>query len=216
MAERRKIITAFNDFDAELKRLTRLDEQNQRMFYAGPGRPRVGRISVSQMHLLTEAIFTRAFAKYECYMEEAFILYCRGRPTRSGEYIASYISPRNYLHARSMIKSSMPFLEWNSPDTIIERSKAYLAPDNPIFLGVTNHQVRLSRMRSIRNAIAHSSDEAEAKFRKTIRDELGIAPLTPPTVGGFLMMSDRQVNHRHHYLKSYIDILFEVANISAG
>lgn len=63
MGDRRKVSAVYNDFVLELKRLRRLDDLNHARFFPGPGRPSQNRLSPSQMHLLTEAIFTRAFSR---------------------------------------------------------------------------------------------------------------------------------------------------------
>lgn len=216
MVERRKVSAAYAAFDAELRRLRRMDDTNQERYFPGPGRPRRGRLSASQMHLLTEAIFARAFSKYEEFIEQTFLLYCQGRSGLSGTTVKSYISPKNISHAKSIIKSGMTFLEWNSPEKIISRCDIYLHPDSPVYLAVTTHQSRLQNIRRIRNAIAHSSDEARTQFRKAVRDELGVAPLIAPAVGEFLIMNDRMAARRQYYLRSYLDVLGTVAKIAAA
>ena len=92
MGERRKVSTALAAFEAELHRLTRLDDLNQSRFFPGPGRPGATRLSPSQMHLLTEAIFARAFSRYEMYMEEVFL----GLESRRGTYRIP-AEPRSHL-----------------------------------------------------------------------------------------------------------------------
>jgi hypothetical protein len=110
----------------------------------------------------------------------------------------------------------MNFLEWNSADKIIERSKVYLEEDNPIYLAITSHQARLNRLRHVRNAIAHASEEAHSRFLRTVRDELGVAPLRTPTVGEFLIMRDRAAAAPQYFLRSYLDVLAAVALAAAG
>lgn len=172
----RRVSAAYGSFRDEMNRLKRLDDLNQERFYPGPGRPGRERLTKSQMHLLTEGILARAFSRYEAFIEQAFLLYCQGKPSKSGRKVRSYLAPRNASHARSLVQSGMTFLEWNSADNVIERSKTYLYPDSPIFTAMTAYRARLSNIRRVRNAIAHCSVEARAHFLKVVRDELGVAP----------------------------------------
>lgn len=196
--------------------LRRLDEQNQLRFYPGPGRPSRERLTKRQMHLLSESILARAFSKYESILEEIFILYCQGKPGMSGVPVGSYLSPTSPGHARSLVKSGMTFLEWNSPDNVIARCETYLLPDNPIFLAITTNRERLSNIRKVRNAIAHASVEAAAQLRSVIRSELGVLPPRPMTAGEFLITSDRNAPRPQYYLRSYLEVLERVATIAAG
>lgn len=216
MATRRKVSSALADFQAELKRLRRLDDLNHSRFYPGPGRPGKDRLSKSQMYLLTEAIFTRAFSRYEEFIEQVFLLYCQGRPGSSGVRVGSYIKPRNPAHAKSMVKSGMTFIEWNAPDKILSRSETYLYPENPMHLAITTNQARLQNIRRVRNAIAHASEEAETQFRKVVRSELGVMPLRAPSPGEFLLLNDTSATKLQHYLTSYLDVLNSVAVTAAA
>ena len=216
MAERRKVTTAFSEFDAELRRLVNLDEKNQGSYFAGRGRPQAGKLSKNQMHLVTEALFLRAFSRYEAFIEEVFILYCMEKKTQSGKSVKSHIRAKNYGHAKQIIKSSMNFLEWNNPDKIIERSRTYLEIDNPIFNAITQNKTKLDRMRKIRNAIAHYSEESELQFNKVLRDELGSLPLRKINVGEFLIMNDVGTHNAAYYLRTYFTVLQIVAEIAAG
>jgi len=215
MAERRKVSAVHSDFVRELDRFLRLDSQNQQRYRAGPGRPGPATLSKSQMILMTESIFTKAFSHYELFLEELFILYTREKLTIGGKRVGSYIFPRDAAHARDMLKSSMPFLEWNSPDNVIRRCETYLAEGNPIKLSITTHSSRLQTMRVIRNAIAHRSSEAATKYNNIVRSELRASPLRILEPGEFLLMADPN-NAPSYFLITYLEILRNVANVAVG
>ncbi|WP_136621277.1 MULTISPECIES: hypothetical protein [Mesorhizobium] len=215
MAERRKVSAVHSDFIHELDSLLRLDAQNQSRFRAGPGRPGKASLSKGQMVLMTESIFTKAFSHYELFLEEVFILYTRSKPTIGGASVPSYIAPRDANHARDMLKSSMPFLDWNSPDNIVRRCEIYLKDGDPIKLSITTHSARLQSMKTIRNAIAHRSTEATVKYNNVVRAELRAAPLRPLNPGEFLLAAD-PVAPPSYFLLSYLDVLRRVANVAAG
>jgi hypothetical protein len=215
MRDRRRAGAIHSDFVSEIDRLLRLDAQNQQRFRAGPGRPGPASLSISQMTLITEAIFLRAFSSYEKFLEEIFVFYARGRATRGGELIESFLHPKNGGHARDMIKSHMTFLEWNSPETIIQRCDIYLRDGGPIKIALTSNLTRLGYMRRIRNAIVHRSMEALDRYATVVRSELRAMPLKVPDPGEFLLLTDPQVR-TSYFLTSYLDVLKAVADTSAG
>lgn len=215
MPDRRRVGAISSQFIADIERLLRLDVQNQQRFRAGPGRPGPANLSRSQMMLITEGIFLRAFSSYEKLAEEIFIFYSRGQPTRSGVRVDSFLRPRNGAHAREMIKSHMTFLEWNSPDIIIERCDIYLKDGGPIKAAFTANLTRLRDMRWIRNAIVHRSLEAFNRYGRVVRSELRAPPLTLPEPGEFLQMTNPQ-NRPSYFLITYMDTLKSVAQTAAG
>lgn len=215
MVDRRKVGAAHSDFTKEIDRLLRLDAQNQQRFRVGPGRPGPTKFSKGQMTLITEGIFMRAFSLYEAYLEDVFILYSRGKRTRTGHRVKSFLKPSTGSHARDMIKSQMTFLEWNSPDNVIKRCDIYLGDGNPIKRSITTNITRLKNMRKIRNAIAHKSIEARANYASVVRGELRASPLIMPEPGEFLITTDPR-DPDSYFLVIYLDVLKTVADISAG
>jgi hypothetical protein len=181
----------------------------------GPGRPCPQALSKWQMTLMTESIFVRAFSYYEQYLEELFILYTRGRKTKSGKLVKSYVSPTDGRHARDMLKANMQYLEWNSPSNVISRCEIYLRDGNPIKLALTSYTTRLQYMRKIRNAIAHRSSEASSAYNVVVRTELRAPPLAPLLPGEFLQHADPSAPPSY-FLLTYFDVFKAVANIASG
>lgn len=214
MIERRRVSAVFNHFDSVIEGLIRLDAQNQQRYRAGPGRPGVAVLSKNQMSLITEGVFIRAFSSYESFLEQVFILYCRGKHTMSGLKVNRFIVPKDAQHAREIIKSAMPFIEWNSPDTMIRRSETYL-DGGPIKQAIVQHRDRLNTIRKIRNAIAHRSDEAWQKYASTVASELRVQPMRTPEPGEFLMMTDPR-SRAQHFLLTYLQVLKSVASIATN
>ena len=213
VVERRKVSAVHSEFKMEIDRLLRLDQQNQKRFHIGPGRPSSTRFSKSQMTLITEGVFMRAFSAYESFLEDVFLLYARGKPTVSGQTISSFLNPKSTSHARDMIKSNMTFLEWNSPDNVIKRSEIYLGDSNPIKQAVTTNLSRLQYIRKIRNAITHRSIEARNTYIPVVRTELRALPLKVPEPGEFLNTSDPRTPNSY-FLVIYLDMLKSVAYLA--
>jgi hypothetical protein len=215
MRERRRVGAIHSEFVLEIDRLLRLDAQNQQRFRAGPGRPSPAALSSNQINLITEGIFLRGFSSYEKFLEEIFVFYARGRSTRSGDAVESFLRPRNGTHARDMIKSHMTFLEWNSPEIIIQRCDIYLRDGGPIKMALISNLTRLGYMRRIRNAIVHRSREALDRYATVVRNELRVMPLEIPNPGEFLLSTDPRARSTY-FLISYLDVLRNVADTSAG
>ena len=214
MAGRRKASAVLKEFTSIIDGLITLDALNQQRYRAGPGRPGPAVLSRGQMCLITEGIFVRAFTSYESFLEELFILYACGKPTISGKQLKRYISPKDGKHAREIIKSGMNFLEWNSPDILIQRSETYLN-GGPVKQAITLHKARLEVIRKVRNAIAHRSDEAWVRYTKIVGNELRAPPLSMPEPGEFLLMSDPSAPTQY-FLLTYLLILKNVAVVAAG
>ena len=217
MSERRRVSAVLRDFRNDLGRWRRLHEQSQKRYFSGPGRPGNNRLTEAQMYLISEAIMFKGFSSYERLLEEIFVLYCRGMKDVKGRTIKSYIHPENAGHARSILKSSMNFLEWNSVDTVISRCDVYLEDGNPIKSALAANRASLEIIRKIRNAIAHNSDEAWAQYRKVLISELGALPLKVPKVGEFLVTTNKKSGKPQKvYLTTYLDVLENTAVLCGG
>jgi hypothetical protein len=182
--KRRKIITVYKDFQKELNRLEKFDLQNQKNFLRG-------NLSKQQLHLLTESIFFAAFRAYENFIRDIFLLYCMEKNSRTGASVKSYLRPKNFSHAEFLIKSSMPFLDWASPDTVIERAELYLEQGFPVKTPYTTNLSSLRTFRRIRNHIAHNSTVSLEEFKKVLRDHYGTIPINIPKPGEFLLVMEK-------------------------
>lgn len=183
---RRKTSAVLKDFQAELQRLEKFDSENQSKFTA------VGKsLSLRQLHLLTEHTFFVAFRTYEGFVRDLFILYCLERPHSSGKKVISYLRPTDFNHVETLIQSSMPFLDWASPDKVIERAETYLKNGFPVKLPYETNIQPLREFKHIRNHIAHNSRESLEGFKKVVKRHYGTMPLAIPSPGEFLLVSDR-------------------------
>ena len=190
---RRKMSTVLKDFHTEIKRLEIFDSQNQKNFQKGT-------LSKQQLHLLTEAIFFAAFRAYEGFIRDIFILYCMGKtPTRRMK-VKSYLKPKSFTHTEELMQSSMRFLDWASPETVIERAELYLEDGSPIKLPCVANLSNLRTFRRIRNHISHNSTTSLEDFKKVLRDHYGTIPLTIPKPGEFLLVGEKRDPTRYKLL----------------
>jgi hypothetical protein len=201
---RHKISASHKSFVTELSRLERFDASNQKKFSAGT----LGKL---QRDLLVESIFFAAFRSYEGFIREIFVLYTLEKQSNRKPKVKSYLKARNFEHAEQMIKSSMEFLDWTSPDNIINRSELFLVNGHTIKLPYTINRQQLSAFKKIRNHIAHNSIESELQFEKIVRlYHNGIIPLKMPTPADYLMYSSHQ-NPQNYVLLDFFALLRNMA-----
>jgi hypothetical protein len=195
------------ELESQLRSLRTLDSLNQRQFAAGLGRK--SGLSKAQLHVLTEAIFFAGFRAYEQFMRNVFVLYCCGVQPSRRRLIRPYLKPKTLKHAEELLQSSMPFLDWSSPDSLIDRAETYLEGGYPVKDVITANLESLRDLKRIRNHIAHMSKESQAEYLKTVKRHYGIVPLKVPRPGEFLLLTRR--GSRSYYLSDYLQLINKVA-----
>lgn len=193
-------------FCSEVDDLRKFDSLNQSSFSSG--HPPI--LSASQLHLLVETVYFRAYLSYENYIRDIFLMYCTGLGSKSGKTVTSYLCPRDPEHAEQLVKSSMPFLDWGSPDEVIKRAELYLDQGFPIKAPYTSRVAILRDYKYIRNHIAHCSTESLANYRKVLGRYFGAPPLALPEPGEFLLKPDKTIKKRY-LLQGFLDTLENLA-----
>lgn len=191
---RRKVSRVLKDFRQEIDQLERFDADNQ-----GEN----SRLNKKQLHLLTESIFFSAYRSYEQFVRDVFILYCLEKNTQSGKKVRSYLDPTSFHHAERMLQSSMQFIDWNSPELLIERADLYLKDGFPIKDPYIANTGSLNDFKHIRNHIAHRSENSLNKYQKVVRRHYGFAPLQTPEPGEYLLLSEKATPNRYKLLSFF-------------
>lgn len=205
MAQKRiKISAAYNDFSSQINSLRSFDATNQTNFQSN-------KLSKKQLYFLTESIFFNAFREYENLVRDIFVLYTQEKKRTNGRKVKSYLQPRDFYHAENLIKSSMKFLDWNTPNTIIERSELYLKDGYPIKTPYTTNRTSLVQYKRLRNHIAHNSIESLSGFKKILRSYYGTNPLKIPSVGEYLVLTSKQDATKYHLLE-FFDLIEDMAD----
>lgn len=192
---------------SQLRSLITLDALNQRHFSAGVGRKSC--LTTAQLHVLTEAIFFAAYRLYEQFMRNVFILYCCGVQPNRRRLVRPFLKPKTLKHAEELLQSSKPFLDWSSPDSIIDRAETYLEDGYPIKDVISANLESLRDLRRIRNHIAHMSKESLAEYVKTVKRHYGTIPLKIPRPGEFLLLT--RGGSTSYYLSDYLQMIDRVA-----
>lgn len=201
--------SALAELQKELVILRSLDQKNQTLF-ASAKRGEGATLTREQVHLLTEAVFFAAFRAYEHFLRNVFLLYCCGIQPGRRRLVRSFLQPRSLEHAETLVKSAMPFLDWSSPDQLLERSETYLKDAFPLKTPLTAHMERLRELKKLRNHIAHMSAESLLEYNKVLRTHFGTVPLRVPRPGEFLLLPSKRFNSLY-YLQDYLDIIETVA-----
>ncbi|PPK98237.1 hypothetical protein [Parapedobacter indicus] len=194
--KRVKIAAVYNDLVRELNGLKKLDTLNQTNFQES-------KISKKQLHVLTEFIFFNAFIAYENFIRDTFLLYTLEKKNSRNDIVTSYLKPKDFFHAEKLIQSSMTVIDWNSPDTIIERAELYLKDGFPIKAYYISTKSKLTSYRLLRNHIAHKSSKSLDGYKKVLRQYYGIIPLQTPTIGEYLLLTSKTDRTKYHLLEIF-------------
>lgn len=192
---------------SEFKALRALDDRNQKQF---SGNKSMSGLTKTQMHFLTESIFFAAFRAYEQFLGNVFLLYCSGMQSNGRKLVRSFLQPKTTKHAEMLVKSSLPFLDWSSPDELIKRAEAYLKDGYPLKVPLSTNIDILRTFKKLRNHIAHMSAESTAGFKKVLKDHYGTLPLRLPRPGKYLLLPCKN-NTTTYYLKSFMDTMEDIA-----
>jgi len=196
----------------EFEVLRKLDFSNQqhysKLLLAGK-RPR---LTKAQIHLLTEGLFSNAFRCYQLFLNEVFLLYCTGRYSCRKKRVKSFLNAKNILHAKELIQSSMPYLDWSNPNTVLDRAELYLQDGYPIKQSIATNREGLLDLERVRNHIAHMSDESKRGYLKTLKNHFGVDPLRVPPPGKYLLLPHRTIVTQY-YLLYYFDLIERVSGL---
>lgn len=177
---RMPVTDEFNDFMSAVNVATTL---RQKANTAATG------MLASERYLLYEAIFLRLYRAYENLLENVFISYLTGEKTMGGVQVESHVVPMDRDHARALVASSQPFLDWTSPPVVIKRAETYIITGEPVRTAIAASQSHLQQAKKIRNHIAHNSSESAKEFNNVVLHFFLTRPLEPISAGEFLAFS---------------------------
>lgn len=188
-------------FQGEIDRLIAFDAQNQTAFSSSTTTVTPITLSIQQLEMLTESIFFKAFRLFENFIRDTFMLYCIEEAPHTGDAVESYLKAQDVQHAEQLVQSSMQFLEWNSPDIVIQRAELYLKDGFPLKDPYSSNKVVLDEMRLIRNHIAHNSPKSSTGYNRVVRERnAGVTPITIPAPGTFLLQQNSRRDSRYNLL----------------
>lgn len=141
-------------------------------------------ISRARRDSIIEMAFLQSFLAWESFLEETFLLFMTGNKPSRGRAPTRYVSPPDRQAARTIAAEGRPFPKWNVSETR-RRALAFFRNGRPYDAVLRGSQQALQDLNTVRNAVAHESDDAWDKFRDLVRRELTVLPVGL-TVGGYL------------------------------
>ena len=127
------------------------------------------------MNLVVESLFLKACGYWESFIEKIFIYYMLGNKSEKGDSIKLYVSPRDYTHAYNLIKNVSIYPDWTDTAKILINAENFFENGGPFCL-LKTLKGQLSHIKTIRNAIAHTSLKATQDFDDLVRGLIGHLP----------------------------------------
>ncbi len=167
-------------------------------------------VSPKRRAWLIELAFFRAYSAWEAFVEEAFILYLMGQQAPKGKKAHRYGFPPSEDAAREWVNDGKDYANWSN-EQVKRRAKRLFRDGHPFHDPLLAHQHNLGQAKTVRNAIAHSSEDAWVKFQTLVRNELTAFP-PDTTVGSFLMMTKPNTTPPISYLEHYLNQIVQTAD----
>lgn len=133
-------------------------------------------LKTPQMEALYEAAFLRIFASWEVFQEDATARFMAGAVSPSYQPVAATGKSlhRSLRAARTALYNGSDFLLWHNPTKAIDRISRFLV-GSPLEMELSNSQNRLQHLGNIRHRVAHSSDDADTKFKAAALHLTGVS-----------------------------------------
>ena len=158
---------------------------------------------------LTALAFLQAFAAWEAFLEEAFILYLIGQQAPRGRKISRLGFPPTSTAAYEWVSDGRDYATW-SPDKVKPRAERFFRGGRPFSPALSRRTFLLRNMTTVRNAIAHESARAQQRFESLVRNELGTVP-PRTTVGSFLAATKPGTTPPISFVDYYLNELSHMA-----
>jgi hypothetical protein len=160
---------------------------------------------------LIQMSFFKGFLAWEKFLEESFIHYLLGETAPNSTPLLRYAIPLDRTHAEKFASEGKKYPDWTDIVKIINRATLFFKLGGPYPTALQSQQAKLQDIKTIRNAIAHSSTYSKQKFQSLVRRELGNCP-HDLTIGGFLTMTKPNTSPPESFFESYVNILRFLAN----
>jgi len=146
-----------------------------------------------------EGCFIRLVVTWECFVEEYFLRCLCKAKTRSNYVIKPHVTPsKNINEAFKKINKNRKdrdkdFTDWLDSKILQQRINDNFRKNSRL-QQICRSPDKLFELRIIRNAIAHRSPSAIAKFEKYVKDQMGYIASMNPTMASLLVQKRRNNN----------------------
>jgi hypothetical protein len=149
--------------DLELGRLLKVESEYQSVLASNK----------QALSLSIEYVFLSAYKVWENFLEDIFASYCRFNDPVKGKRISPFLSPKSEAHAREIIKLEKAFVDWTSPDNVVQRAEILFKRHQIITVPLKSSMTDLRDAKKIRNFIAHGSAESLRVFKDLALNRTG-------------------------------------------
>jgi hypothetical protein len=164
----------------------------------------VPKFSVHHKEIVTELVFLRAFLTWEAFLEESFTLYLLGKRPPRGNPPHRYVCPQTRKVAEQLIvPEGWEYVDWTAVSKVVDRAERFFRDGKPYSSVLRAQQYGFDEMKTIRNAIVHSSSHSWEKFKSLARSKLGTYSHNL-TIGGFLTMTVPGSSPPESFFESYL------------
>jgi hypothetical protein len=130
---------------------------------------------------VVEVAFLHAYTSWESFIEDAFLSYLLGQPSRQGIVFPTHVSPIDSGHALKLVVGAGFHVSWTDPSKVVDLTRVYFQGADPFKLPLNSAANDLRDMYTIRNAIAHSGRLTQGPLeslshRLLVRSVPGITP----------------------------------------
>lgn len=146
-----------------------------------------------------EGCFIRLVVSWECFMEEYFLrCMCKAKTRGNREIKPHGPVSRNINDAFKKINKNRKdrdkdFTDWLDGKLLEQRINDHFRKNSRV-QNICESPDKMFELRVIRNAIAHRSPSAIAKFEKYVKDQMGYLATLNPTMASLLIQQKRNTN----------------------
>ena len=199
---RRQLRSVRREFEVTLEDCKRF--ANDAFLWASPGS--VPHITIKRRDALVELAFFRMYLAWEVFLEEAFILYLLGSKVRGRKAPHRFSFPPNEKAAREWIIPELQhYAKWDA-QRVAARALRFFGNGYPFAQVLRGKRSLLEDSRTIRNVVAHGSENARGKFEAFLRRQTQTLPVGS-TVGAFLGTTVAGSSPPTSFLETYLSEL---------
>ena len=196
-----QLSTVLKEFVAQLRRTEGLASCAPR--WASQSHRCVPKFSTWHQETVMGLAFLQAWLAWEVFLEESFILYLLGKKPPKGSGPVRYALPPNRSTADSLVVPvGRRYADWRA-ENAKARAKQFFRDGEPYVSALDSQQHALDEMRTVRNAIAHSSRYSRQQFEGLTRRRLVTHP-RGLTAGKFLALTVPGSSPPESFLEHYL------------
>ena len=161
---------------------------------------------------LFEGLYMHAFTTFERLVETAFLQYCTGGVSIHGVPAKTLLNVKDLDKARALIKGDSRYLDWSNPEAVRRTAGYFIDGGEPFQSAFSVHSSALADAQKLRNAIAHSSIEAQLGFKAVQVRQFSTERTFPMSVG-HLLRTRRKKKPQMHWGAYYVGVLQSAAHL---